>query len=53
VRSYSYDNSAPSSSPVILNEVTTIDLVPLAATGYPPGIFDSASLAIGADMMGY
>ena len=34
-------------------ETMTIDLVPFAATDYPDGIFDSASLTTGADVEGY
>jgi hypothetical protein len=49
VRSYSYDNASSLASPGIVNEVTTIDLVPLTEAGYPPGIFDSASFTTGAD----
>jgi hypothetical protein len=34
-------------------ETTTIDLVPLSAADYPPGIFDPASLTHGANVVGY
>jgi hypothetical protein len=34
-------------------ETTTIDLVPIGAAEYPPGIFDPASLTRGANVIGY